>query len=132
MAAAVRPVAEVIQGSQERSDLQHYNDRFSSLKQVADAMENLQPRGDLPPLPAGLVRGHPDSVLEDRSVQPTAILPDAAPKPVEQVQELQNQLEEESRKANFGFYQKDDLPPSGDPVLDRLRAWRPDKGSGLL
>lgn len=38
----------------------HYNDRFDSGRQVASEMERLQPRGDLPPVPALVPGGDPD------------------------------------------------------------------------
>lgn len=67
-------MAEHIKAVQEQGDLQqHYNQRFDSGRMVAASMERLQHRReeDLPPLPAGLIRGSPQSVLSPLSLPDT-------------------------------------------------------------
>lgn len=45
LADRVRPWAEKLKAIQEAGDLQHYNDRYSSLVQSIQSGDQLQPRG---------------------------------------------------------------------------------------
>jgi hypothetical protein len=76
---------------------------------------------DLPALPAALQRGTAGSLLSPLAVQPVEVV-SSEPAPAEQVARLQSQLQSE---AEPDFYRLDSQPVE-DPVLARLRAWRPD------
>lgn len=95
---------------------------------MADRYERLQHRkdSDLPPLPGGLVRGTPESVLEDLVVQPVEILPDMTPSVEAQVKHVEDTLYAEARKSNPEFYAKDRIPTE-DPSLQWMRDWRPNR-----
>ena len=90
--------------------------------------ERLQHRDDeaLPPLPGALQRGTPGSVLSPVAVQPVEVVHSAPPPPApaEQVAGLQHQLIEQAHVDHPDFY-KLDTEAVDDPVLARLRAWRP-------
>lgn len=91
--------------------------------------ERLQHRRDedLPPLPVGLVRGAPGSVLSPVAVQPVEILPDPSiPAPVEQVADLADQLLEQAHVDHPEFYAKD-KEPADIPSLQWMRDWRPER-----
>lgn len=83
-------MAEHIQAVQEQGDLQHYNQRFDSGRLVAASMERLQHRReeDLPPLPAGLVRGSPESVLS-----PVVLSDTTGPTPYEEAKSQEDAWE---------------------------------------
>ena len=93
---------------------------------LEEQYERLQHRGqDLPPLPVGLVRGAPGSILDPVAVHPVAVAPSVAPTPVQQVARLQEELGERAKLERPDFYRHG---PTDDPVLARLRAWRPERG----
>lgn len=113
LAEAVRPVANAIAAAQAEADVANHPDRFSSQRQVADAMERLQPRGDLPAVPSLAPGGDPDIWR----LEPVEVLPDSGPTPTEQVAAVAEQL----------TARLPDLPATEDPVLARLRAWPPER-----
>lgn len=75
IADAVRPIAEKILDNQEKSNLQDYNKRFDSFKQVSDSMAALQHRDDskLERIP-DLERGTENSVISDQVIQPWEVV----------------------------------------------------------
>lgn len=93
----------------------------TALRRLEANYERLQHRRDedLPPLPPELTRGVVGSVLDPVAVHPVEILGPAPPSPAEQLAKLQDQL----------AARLPDPEPTDDPVLARLRDWRPDRGT---
>lgn len=82
---------------------------------MEEHFERLQDRGDGddPPVPTLVPGGDPDIWR----VTPAVILGPAGPTPAEQVARLAEGLTD----------RLPDLPPTDDPLLERLRAWRPER-----
>lgn len=81
---------------------------------------------DDPPLPPELVRGEPNSLLDPIAVRPVEILPNKDPTPSQQVSALSQALSGAAETAYPDFYRLDH-EPTEDPILARLRAWRPER-----
>lgn len=60
LAEVVRPAADALAKHQEQADLQRYNERHDSYRQMAGRLEQLDPRGDLPDVPTLEPGGDPD------------------------------------------------------------------------
>lgn len=99
---------------------------------MQDSYERLQHRKDedLPPLPPELTRGVVGSVLDPVAVHETVIESSGPPPPTpaEQVVSIANKLQEQAKRDHPEFYRLD-TEPTEDPVLARLRAWRPERGT---
>lgn len=93
----------------------------TALRALEANYERLQHRRDedLPPLPAELTRGVVGSVLDAVAVHPVEVLPSVAPTPAEQVAQIAESLSARLPEPE----------PTEDPVLARLRAWRPERGT---
>ena len=96
---------------------------------MQDSYERLQHRKDedLPPLPVELTRGVVGSVLDQVAVHPVVIEPSGPPPPTP-AEQVSGQLLEQARLDHPEFYRLD-TEPTEYPVLARLRAWRPERGT---
>lgn len=63
--------------------------------------------------------------MDPIAVHPVEVLPDSSSTPSEQVADLRDELVERAREERPEFYSQDSEPVE-DPLLARLRAWRPE------